>query len=181
MVEHVLSSSISHDILDDQRFSVSTSNAIRSPALLKNSDHFLSQVSRTDFLPGTGIFRCDIREKSGCCPMSQANLQMVLYIYIHNPLINIRAMTLPGTGLVGTDIYLSLQYQRFEGVLSVPGYLIGWDRSRDSNVLTTEKAPHYLCSTFMGKYRDQTSDNLYTNNHSFSFLRRCTWIVTYRV
>ena len=59
--------------------------------------------------------------------MSQANLQMVLYIYIQTPLINIRAMTLPRTGLVGTDMYLSLQYQRFERVPSVPGYLVGWD------------------------------------------------------
>lgn len=106
-------SSISHDILNDQRLSVGTSNAIRSPALLENSEHCLSQASRTDFLPGTPTFCCCIREKSGCCPMSQANLQMVLYIYIHNPLINICAMTLPGTGLVGTDVYFSLQYQRF--------------------------------------------------------------------
>lgn len=52
---------------------------------------------------------------------------MVLYIYIQTPLINIRAMTLPGTGLVGTDMYLSLQYQRFERVPSVPVYLVGWD------------------------------------------------------
>jgi len=106
-------SSISYDILDDQHISVGTSKANRSPVLLENSDHCLSQPSRTDFLPGTGIFRCNIRKKSGCCPMSQANLQMVLYIYIHNPLINICAMTLPGTGLVGTDIYFLLQYQRF--------------------------------------------------------------------
>jgi len=86
-------SSISHDILNGQRLSVGTSSAIRSPALLENSDHCLSQASRTGFLPGTGIFRCNIRGKSGCCPMSQANLQMVLYIYIHNLLINIHAMT----------------------------------------------------------------------------------------
>lgn len=79
----------------------------------RNLDHCLSQVSRTDFLPGTPAFCCCIREKSGYCPMSQANLQMVLYIYIHNPLINVCAMTLPGTGLVGTDIYFSLQYKRF--------------------------------------------------------------------
>ena len=52
-------------------FYVGTSNAIRSPVLLENSDHFLSQVSRTDFLPGTGIFRCNTNVLRGCF-LSQA-------------------------------------------------------------------------------------------------------------